>query len=67
MLVKLADGLGVPRLRLTGAAAQMLGLVMLRHIIGIEPLASTSEDDLAALVAPVVQYYIGDGPTDGRT
>jgi AcrR family transcriptional regulator len=66
VLIRVADGLGVPRLRLTGAAAQMLGLVMLRHIIGIEPLASTSEDELAALVAPVVQYYI-DALDPGRT
>lgn len=62
VLARVADALGVPRLRLTGAAAQMLGLVMLRHIIGIEPLASTSEDELAALVAPVIQYYIEERP-----
>jgi AcrR family transcriptional regulator len=48
-------------LRLQAAAAQMVGVVILRHVVRIEPMASASEDDLVALVAPSVQRYLVAG------
>jgi AcrR family transcriptional regulator len=48
-------------LRLQAAAAQMVGVVILRHVVRIEPMASASEDDLVALVAPAVQRYLVAG------
>ncbi|GAB3466303.1 TetR/AcrR family transcriptional regulator [Actinophytocola sediminis] len=57
VLAKVAAALDVPPVRVTGAASQMIGLVMMRHIIGAEPIASASEDEVIALVAPVIQYY----------
>jgi AcrR family transcriptional regulator len=48
-------------LRLQVAAAQMVGVVILRHVVRIEPMASASEDDLVALVAPAVQRYLMGG------
>jgi AcrR family transcriptional regulator len=62
VLAKLADGLGVPRLRLSAAAAQLIGLAMLRYIVALEPLASTPDDDIVALIAPVIQHYIDETP-----
>jgi AcrR family transcriptional regulator len=44
-------------LRASLVASQMLGVVMLRWIWQIEPLASLPDDDLVAFVAPVVQRY----------
>ncbi|HTE74336.1 MAG TPA: TetR family transcriptional regulator [Actinomycetes bacterium] len=48
-------------LRLQAAAAQMVGVVILRHVVRIEPMASASQDDLVALVAPAVQRYLAEG------
>jgi len=49
--------LGIPKLRLAGAASQMMGLAMLRHIVGVEPLASATDEEMVELVAPVIQHY----------
>jgi AcrR family transcriptional regulator len=49
--------LGLPPLRITGAASQAFGLAMARYVIRVEPLASATDDEVVALVAPVLQYY----------
>lgn len=49
----------VPQLRLQAAAGQMIGLMILRHVLRVEPLASASEDEMVELVAPVLQSYLG--------
>jgi AcrR family transcriptional regulator len=58
MLARLSSLLGVPRLRLAGGFAQLLGFALGGIVIGIEPLASASEDELVALLAPSIQRYI---------
>jgi AcrR family transcriptional regulator len=64
MLGRLADALGGPRLRLTAAAAQVVGLALARFVIGIEPLSTADESEIVLLVAPVIQYYVdGRGPS----
>jgi len=45
-------------LRVQAAAAQMVGVVLLRHVVRLEPIASASQEDLVALVAPVVQRHL---------
>ena len=57
VLAKVAAALDLPRLRLTGAVSQMIGLVMVRYVIAAEPLASATDDEVVALVAPVIQHY----------
>jgi AcrR family transcriptional regulator len=57
VLAKVATALDLPPLRLTGVASQMIGLVMMRHVIGAEPLASATDDEVVELVAPVIQHY----------
>lgn len=57
VLGKVAAALDLPPLRLTGAAAQMMGLAIVRYVVKAEPMASATEDEVVALVAPVVQYY----------
>ncbi len=48
--------------RVNAAAAQMVGIVLLRYVVRLEPLASISEDEVVALVAPTLQrYLVGDG------
>jgi AcrR family transcriptional regulator len=39
-------------------ATQVLGLVMMRWVWEIEPLASLPDDELVALVAPTIQRYL---------
>jgi AcrR family transcriptional regulator len=45
-------------LRVQAAAAQMVGVVILRYVVRMEPLASASEDDVVALVGPSIQRYL---------
>ncbi len=45
-------------LRVQAAAAQMVGVVLLRHVIRMEPLASAPADEVVALIAPTVQRYL---------
>ena len=54
----MAQALGVPPLRLAAAASQLIGLMLVRQVIGIEPLASASDDEVVALIAPVIQRHL---------
>jgi len=58
MLTRVAGALGVPPLRVTAAASQLIGLAMVRHLIGVEPLASADEEEIVRLVAPTIQRYL---------
>jgi AcrR family transcriptional regulator len=42
-------------------ASQLIGLVMTRYLLALEPLASMPVDDVVAWVAPTLQRYL-DGP-----
>jgi AcrR family transcriptional regulator len=59
LIGRVAEAVGpVDPLRVQAAAAQMVGVVMLRHVIRLEPLASASVDDVVALIAPAVQRHL---------
>jgi AcrR family transcriptional regulator len=45
-------------LRATLAASQLVGLLMARYVIGVEPLASTPPAELARIVGPNVHRYL---------
>lgn len=45
-------------LRANLVASQVIGVVMARYIVGVEPLASMAAEDVAALVAPTLQRYL---------
>ena len=49
------------RLRAEIIGAQFVGLFVLRHVIGVEPLASASIDSIVALVGPGVDAVLGSG------
>ncbi|MDT4927748.1 MAG: hypothetical protein QOF92_615 [Pseudonocardiales bacterium] len=55
---RVSGALGVSKLRVTTAMTHLIGLMLGSTIIGIEPLASASEDELVALVAPVIAGYL---------
>jgi AcrR family transcriptional regulator len=58
VLARVAEALDVPRLNINAVASQVVGVVMLRYVLEIEPMASASEDELAALLAPTIQRYL---------
>ncbi|KGN34096.1 TetR family transcriptional regulator [Knoellia sinensis KCTC 19936] len=46
------------RLRAGLAASQLVGMVMLRHVMRIEPHASLTHEQVVALLGPTVQHYL---------
>jgi AcrR family transcriptional regulator len=60
LLRRIAGRLDVPdaELRAELAAAQLVGIAMLRYVIRVEPVASAEVEDLVARLAPVVQGHL---------
>ncbi len=54
---RVVTALGVPdaRMRVTLATSYLLGVATARYVLVLEPLASASEEEIVALVAPAVQ------------
>lgn len=46
------------RMRGNLVASQMVGLMLARYVIRLEPLASASRDDVARYLAPTIQRYL---------
>lgn len=62
VLEPLAAGLGVDdERRMLLVASQLMGVVLLRYLLAVEPLASLPADELVALYAPTLQRYLS-GP-----
>jgi AcrR family transcriptional regulator len=59
LLARVAEALDVPRMNLNAAASQMVGVVMFRYVLELEPLASASDEEIVALFAPTIQRYLG--------
>lgn len=52
------EGVADAPLRMTLVGSQIVGLAFARHVMGIEPLASATDDELVAAVAPTLQRYL---------
>jgi len=48
-------------LRMSLVGSQLMGIVLARYVVEVEPLASASHDQLVAAYAPALQRYL-DGP-----
>jgi len=46
------------RLRASLIAAQLIGMAMLRHVLRVEPLASATPGEIAALAVPAIEQYL---------
>ena len=57
---RVASRLGLPdaELRAELAAAQLVGVAMMRYVIKLEPLASADVEQIIVRVAPVVQGHL---------
>ncbi|MFP8908241.1 TetR/AcrR family transcriptional regulator [Streptomyces atacamensis] len=63
LMARVARRLDAPdrELRVELAAAQMVGVAIMRYVLGIEPLASADPEDLVARLSPAVQHHLA-GP-----
>ncbi|MEU9891348.1 TetR family transcriptional regulator [Sphaerisporangium sp. NPDC051011] len=59
ILERVAAGLDIPPIRMEAAFAQMFGVVLLRYVLQVEPVASVDIEELVGLLAPTVQRYLG--------
>jgi AcrR family transcriptional regulator len=57
---QVAEGLGVPdpALRAQLVGSQMTGLVMMRYVLAVEPIASMPPDRLVQWLGPTIQRYL---------
>lgn len=60
-------GYGDAQIRAALALSQIAGLVVGRYMIGIEPLARLSPDEVAGLLAPTLQRYLTGELGDAAT
>ncbi|WP_053666645.1 hypothetical protein [Streptomyces sp. MMG1121] len=57
-IAEVADLLKVPPVNINAAQSQVWGMVILRYILKLEPLASASTDELVDLIGPTIQRYL---------
>ncbi|TGB13376.1 hypothetical protein [Streptomyces sp. MZ04] len=59
MLVdRVGEVVDAPRLNLNAVVTQVVGVIMLRYVMRMEPLASASVDELVDTFAPTIQRYL---------
>ncbi|WP_225848143.1 TetR family transcriptional regulator [Streptomyces sp. HPF1205] len=60
VLARVAGELAVPdaEFRVQLAASHLVGVVMLRYLVKVEPMASARPEELVRLVAPALQRYL---------
>lgn len=58
-IYEVARLLDTPPVNINAAVAQVWGVVLLRYIVQLEPIASTPVDELIDLVGPTIQRYLG--------
>jgi AcrR family transcriptional regulator len=60
VLIPVGEELGIdrPELRMPLVASQVIGLILARYVVRIEPIASLEPDQLVAIYAPTIQRYL---------
>ncbi|HET8961852.1 TetR family transcriptional regulator [Nocardioides sp.] len=56
--VGVALGIDEPGRRMPLVASQVFGLIIVRYLLEVEPLASMTTDELVAIYAPTIQRYL---------
>jgi AcrR family transcriptional regulator len=46
-------------LRINLAAAHIVGVALMRYVVGVEPLASAAEEEVIARISPAIRGYFG--------
>ena len=62
VLTPVGQALGIdrPELRMPLVASQVIGVILMRYVLRVEPLASLPADQLVATYAPTLQRYLID-------
>ncbi|MEV7346317.1 hypothetical protein [Streptomyces sp. NPDC093544] len=55
---ELAGKLSIKPIHINASAAQLWGVFLMRYVLGVEPIASASVDEIVELLAPTVERYI---------
>jgi len=60
VLLPVGEQLGIdqPDLRMPLVASQVIGLILTRYVIRVEPIASLDTEQLVAIYAPTIQRYL---------
>jgi hypothetical protein len=58
LVTRVGEVVQVPLLNLNAVVTQIVGMIMLRYVMKMEPIASVSADELAAVFAPTIQRYL---------
>jgi AcrR family transcriptional regulator len=58
--VGVALGIDRPELRMPLVASQIFGLIVVRYVLEVEPVASLPAEDVVAIFAPTIQRYLSD-------
>ncbi|WP_243056270.1 TetR family transcriptional regulator [Nocardioides sp. SR21] len=56
--VGVALGIDRPEVRMSLVASQMVGLIVTRYVLEVEPVASLPAEDLVAIYGPTLQRYL---------
>ena len=56
--IGVALGITEPERRMPLVASQIVGLILLRYLLRVEPVASMPAEELVAIVAPTLQRYL---------
>lgn len=62
VLGRLGEVVDLPQreLRTTLVGSQIVGLIMIRYVVKVEPLASVDAETLVTAVGPTIQHYLTD-------
>jgi AcrR family transcriptional regulator len=60
VLMPVGQALGIdhPEVRMPLVISQVAGLIVTRYLVGLEPIASMSADEVVAAYAPVLQHFL---------
>ena len=60
VLIPVGEQLGIdrPELRMPLVASQVIGLILARYVVRVEPIASLDAERLVAIYAPTIQRYL---------
>ncbi|MCX5563705.1 hypothetical protein [Streptomyces sp. NBC_00038] len=58
LVVRVGEVVKAPRLALNAVVTQIVGVIMLRYVMRMEPIASASVDQLVDTFAPTIQRWL---------
>ncbi|REE97981.1 TetR family transcriptional regulator [Thermomonospora umbrina] len=60
LLTPATETFRIPPIRIEAAIGQLIGVAMLRYVLGVEPIASATREELVELLAPTLQRHFDE-------